>query len=104
MSPRKACPVCGLGGCTRHRRKATRRAYSDTAAYRAMRQAVLEAYGDACAFCLLPIPLVGASKADELVLAHVIAEADGGPFELDNLRPAHRSCNASAGRDPIIAP
>lgn len=105
--PRSACPVCGRGGCTRHRRRssssAPRRSYSGTAAERAMVQAVLETYGDACVYCLQPIALEAPRRSDHgLELAHVIPHADGGPFELDNLRPSHRACNRSAGRAPII--
>jgi 5-methylcytosine-specific restriction endonuclease McrA len=104
MSPRAACPTCGRGGCTRHRRRPapTGRSYSNTAAYRAMRTLVLETYGASCVYCLAPIDLeLGGRHARALVLAHVIAEADGGAFELENLRPAHRDCNNRAGRAPI---
>ena len=44
--------------------------------------------------------LCGKSGAD--TLDHIIARADGGTDELENLRPAHRSCNSSRGRrDPF---
>lgn len=103
MSPRAGCPVCGLGGCQRHRkRRPARRSYSGTAAYRAMVVAVLEAYGDACVYCHEPVRLDAGKRPDALVLAHVIGHDDGGAFELENLRPAHRDCNAAAGRAPII--
>lgn len=104
MSPRPACPVCGRGGCRRHgRAPAPRRSYSDTAAYRAMARDVLETYGDACIYGDGPIDLNLTGRHPRgFVLAHVIADADGGAFELENLRPAHRDCNASAGRAPII--
>lgn len=106
--PRSACPVCGRGGCKRHRRRdhpkaADRRAYSDTAAYRQMLTDAVETYGDSCVLCRGPIDLsLGGRNPRGLVLAHVIPHADGGPFTLDNVRPAHRDCNASAGRAPII--
>jgi 5-methylcytosine-specific restriction endonuclease McrA len=68
-----------------------------------MRDDVLETYGDACAYCreLIDLALPGRDRRG-LVLAHVVSDADGGRFELENLRPAHRDCNASAGKAPII--
>lgn len=108
--PRSACPVCGRGGCTRHRRRdhpkaANRRAYSDTALERQMVNDVLETYGDGCVYCLMPIDLEAPRRSDHgLELAHVIPHADDGQFTLENLRPSHRACNRSAGRAPIIAP
>jgi hypothetical protein len=64
-----------------------------------MRQAVVEAYGDACHYCALSTtdPAICAERGP-FELAHVIAHADGGPYELENLRPSHRSCNRRAGR------
>jgi len=57
--------------------------------------AVLDEYGDCCHYC-------GHSTTEptrDLVLAHYpVAHADGGPFTLENLRPAHRACNLAAGR------
>lgn len=93
MSPLAGCPTCGAPGCQRHRRKpAPRRGYSDTAAYREALVEVLGLHGQRCVlYC-------GEAIADEdLVLAHVIDHADGGQFVVENLRPAHRSCNARAG-------
>lgn len=96
MSPVRACNRCGRGNCTRHR-PAPRptRAYSNTAAYRQMVDDVLDAYGDRCYLC-------GHSTLEpvrDLVLAHhPVSHIDGGPFELQNLRPAHDLCNKRAGR------
>lgn len=101
--PVKACPTCGRGGCTRHRSSASTRSYSNTAGYRAMVVEVLETYGDLCVYGDGPIDLdLPGRHVRGLVLAHVVSVADGGRFELGNLRPAHRDCNASAGRAPII--
>lgn len=99
MSPVRACNHCGRPGCTRHapRRQATR-SYSNTAAYRAMVVAVLETWGDLCWYCGEPV------DRNDLELAHIVAHADGGAFELDNLRASHGprpgmvSCNRRAGR------
>jgi len=55
--------------------------------YRRNRKAVL-ALSDVCWICGKP----GADTAD-----HVRAHALGGGDEADNLRPAHRSCNAARG-------
>lgn len=100
MSPQKACNTCGRPNCQRHKgkRRATRD-YSNTAAYRRMLPEVLETYGDLCHYCREPVELDAEETDAQLVLAHYpIAFADGGPFELDNLRPAHRGCNRRAGR------
>lgn len=106
MSPARVCRhgalprACGI--CARARAQ-ERRPYSDTAAYRQMLHAVLEHYGSTCHYadvdplCIGPIDLEPGA-ADPLELAHVIAHADGGRFDLGNLRPAHRSCNRRAGR------
>jgi hypothetical protein len=107
MSPVRGCPVCGAGNCRRHARRRSspseRRGYSGTAAERQMVEAVLEAYGGSCVYCHLPIDLEAPRRSDRgLELAHVIPHADGGPFELDNLRPSHRICNRTSGREPII--
>jgi 5-methylcytosine-specific restriction endonuclease McrA len=97
MSPRVGCPKCGAPKpCARHgrRRAPERRAYSDTAEYRRVRAEVLERDGLVCAYCREPL------TDAELVLAHRIAHDDGGAFEPDNLVPAHRDCNAAAGKRP----
>lgn len=79
--------------CKRKQSAENRRPYSGTAAERQMRVDVVETHGDQCAYC------GGTDYADDpLVLAHLVAHDDGGPFELHNLRAAHRSCNARAGK------
>lgn len=94
--PSRGCPRCGAPNCRVHRPKpAPRRTYSDTAEYRAMYDDVLATYGTACHY--------GDGDAtdrpgDPPVLAHVIPHAAGGTFTLDNLRLAHRSCNAGDNR------
>lgn len=108
MSPVRACAAHGAGNCPlckrRARARSPRRSYSDTAAYRAMVDQVLETYGVSCHYCAGDVvhivngELVTLDPNDPLVLAHVIPHAAGGPFELDNLRPAHRTCNLRQGR------
>lgn len=53
---------------------------------------VLATYGDTCHLCRQP----GATTAD-----HVIPRTLGGDDSLDNLRPAHLSCNAARGAKPL---
>ncbi|GMV27712.1 MAG: HNH endonuclease [Phycisphaerae bacterium] len=53
-----------------------------------LRAATLDAYGTVCHLCGRP----GADSAD-----HLIPRALGGPDTLDNLRPAHKSCNSARG-------
>lgn len=105
------CPRCPLPAGER------RRPYSDTALFREVATVVLERDGAVCAYpdCRLPIDgvtlgegprggrivTIDRTVADPLELAHVIAEADGGAFTPDNIRPAHRSCNRRAGRKPL---
>lgn len=113
---RKGCPRCGRPTrdgkrCGRCKRAAgtqapKRRSYSDTAQYRRVRDEVLATWGAVCAlYCGQPIDLaLPATSPESLVLAHVVSHADGGAFEPDNLRPAHRSCNASAGRESTGGP
>lgn len=106
--PSRACVGCGRPGqwgrrsrCPGCRKPAPpRRAYSDTALERRVRAEVLELYGWTCTlYCGRPIDPDAAPRSDgELVLAHVISHADGGPFTAENIRPAHRICNLRAGR------
>jgi 5-methylcytosine-specific restriction endonuclease McrA len=108
----KACPICFAPtadgrACPRHPRAPRGhgggRDYSDTAEYRRVRDEVLATYGPVCIYpwCGQPIDLEPGTR-DPLELAHVIPHADGGPFTVENLRPAHRSCNRRAGRAPIL--
>lgn len=58
----------------------------------------LQTYGDRCHLC----GLIGATTAD-----HLQPRSKGGPDTLENLRPAHSSCNSSRGaRDlsELVAP
>lgn len=55
---------------------------------RRLRALVLAEYGTVCHLC----GGVGADSVD-----HVIPRSLGGDDSLDNLRPAHRSCNFSRG-------
>lgn len=52
-------------------------------------KATLARYGDVCHLC----GRRGATSAD-----HIIPRAHGGDDSLDNLRPAHVSCNSSRGK------
>jgi 5-methylcytosine-specific restriction endonuclease McrA len=68
-----------------------------------MRDLVLETYGDMCHYAGVDPRCPGLvdlapHALDPLELAHVVDHEDGGPFELENLRPSHRSCNRRAGR------
>lgn len=100
MSPVRACAAHGAPNCARCARKPARRRYSDTAAYRQVRDEVLERDGAVCVYCDKPIDL-HTSSPDPLELAHVIPHQDGGEFTTDNVRPSHQSCNRAAGRQPI---
>ncbi|MFW9180579.1 HNH endonuclease [Corynebacterium striatum] len=58
----------------------------------ALVQATLATYGTRCHLCGRD----GADSAD-----HVVPRSLGGPDELANLRPAHRSCNFRRGNLPL---
>ena len=55
---------------------------------------VLAEMGDTCWLCHQP----GAATID-----HVIFRSVGGGDDLDNLRPAHRSCNSARGANAAYA-
>lgn len=57
-----------------------------------LRAACLATYGTLCHLCGRP----GATSAD-----HVVPRSKGGPDSLENLRPAHRSCNSQRGDMPL---
>jgi 5-methylcytosine-specific restriction endonuclease McrA len=105
----RRCPRCPLPA-------GERRPYSDTAEYRRVLAEVLERDGAVCGYCVQPIAgvevtpsgrggalraVVDRTVADPLVLGHRQAHADGGAFSTANTFPAHRSCNARAGRRPV---
>jgi hypothetical protein len=105
----RRCPRCPLPA-------GERRPYSDTAEYRRVLAEVLERDGAVCGYCLQAIAgvdltpsgrggalrgIVDRTVPDPLVLAHRLAHADGGTFDAANTFPAHRSCNAAAGRRPV---
>lgn len=64
---------------------------------------VLEAYGNDCHLCGLPIDLKAPRHCAKpgyemgLHVDHVIRLADGGNDTLDNVRPAHAICNQRKG-------
>lgn len=103
--PLRACTLHGRPGCrscgerARARAAATGRPYRGRAIERQMRQDVLETYGPACHYLAVDPDCPGGDvDPARFELAHVVAHADGGPFELENLRPAHPACNRRAGR------
>ncbi|WP_349018432.1 HNH endonuclease [Corynebacterium accolens] len=55
-------------------------------------KATIARHGDVCHLC----GHRGATTAD-----HVVPRSRGGDDSLDNLRPAHASCNSSRGNMPI---
>ena len=52
-------------------------------------------HGAVCCICQLPI------KAGEESCQHVIPRSKGGPTNMDNCRPAHRSCNYGLGNREV---
>jgi 5-methylcytosine-specific restriction endonuclease McrA len=99
---RKACSICGriaLPGtnrCERHYRKPRSGTYTRDA----------KRIVDSAAVCHLCGQ--GTRPGDPFVADHIIPRALGGPDTLDNLAPAHRSCNGRksaklAGHWPSIA-
>jgi 5-methylcytosine-specific restriction endonuclease McrA len=57
-----------------------------------MSRLVLSTYGDRCVHC-------GLAGAD--TVEHVQPRSLGGTDALENLRPAHGSCNSRRGTDPM---
>lgn len=65
---------------------------------------MLAEYGHLCVLCGEPIEL----DRDALTYStrgpsveHLLPRSRGGSDELDNLRPAHRSCNSARGNRPV---
>ncbi len=60
---------------------------------------VLELYGSNCHICLIPIDLLAPRQAGligwetGLHIDHVVSLSKGGPDTIQNVRPAHGSCN-----------
>ena len=52
-----------------------------------VRAAILESHDGRCAICGWPI------RGNDFDLDHIIPLAIGGPDDVDNLRPVHRSCH-----------
>ena len=65
----------------------------DTAAWRRTRALILNNAHHRCAICHHI-----ATHTDPLEIDHIVAVADGGSDEPNNLRAVHRSCNRKRGR------
>lgn len=60
--------------------------------------AVLAQYGSVCHLCLQPIEAdVDPRGPRAATRDHVVPVSKGGPNVIENLRPAHRSCNVWKG-------
>lgn len=62
---------------------------------RRLLDASLARHGRVCCICLLPIAV-----GDES-LQHVVPRSRGGTTDLDNCRPAHKSCNYQLGNRDV---
>jgi hypothetical protein len=68
---------------------------------------VLEIYGGDCHICLKPIDLSAPRQPgldgweNGLHIDHVLALSRGGPDTLENVRPAHGSCNVKKHANPL---
>ena len=60
-------------------------------------QAVREEYGLICWLCNSPIPGSQTGPGSRFSVDHIIPDSFGGGHELENLRPAHVSCNSARG-------
>jgi 5-methylcytosine-specific restriction endonuclease McrA len=64
---------------------------------------VLETYGTACHLCTKEVNLEAPRRSgahgweDGLHIDHIVPISKGGPDTLDNVRPAHGSCNIKKG-------
>jgi len=68
------------------------------------KEQIFEAYGTNCYLCDMPINLQVSGRAGSnpqwrsgLHIEHFIADANGGPTTLENLRPSHAWCNLAKG-------
>ena len=55
-----------------------------------LRQQVVDYYGVVCWLC-------GGTITDTVSVDHVIPRSKGGSDDIDNLRPAHKTCNIRRG-------
>lgn len=63
-----------------------------------LRELVMSEYGSLCHLCLRPIETL-----PEYSIDHVVSRSNGGTDDIENLRPAHLSCNSSRGDRSIEA-
>lgn len=100
--PNAVCAGCGLGGYQDpdwRRRNGTGPVYWVPAAVRA---AVYEANGYVCQLCALPTdPTAGPNSNLFPSLDHIVPRSKGGTHEPENLRTAHRVCNARRGAPDV---
>ena len=93
MTTRRACSICGAlaipgtNRCAHHPKTQRRRDRAYTTAARN-----LVRHATHCAICGKP-----PTPNDPLVADHRIPLAHGGTNTIDNLQPAHRSCNGRKG-------
>lgn len=72
-----------------------------------LRRTIAERDGYTCWLCGKPIDITRTRSTDPLAATvdHVLPKSKGGKRTLDNLRLAHRSCNAARGSaDPKGSP
>lgn len=77
---------------------------------REMRRSLIEKYGAVCQLCLIEGRSV--QRATILIdkpntpkgwsIDHIVPVSKGGKNELENMWPAHRSCNTSRGNDLLV--
>lgn len=71
----------------------------------ALRRRIVEIYGSTCHLCQEPIDLsLSFPHPLSLTADHLVPQARGGSHSLENLRPAHLTCNSSRQDTPLTAP